>query len=72
MALRDDTVSMLTHTYPHKPLRRIKWPSAIIWLTAQFTLGQMFNRIYKQRKVYGHTIILKLITEVVRMRKCKE
>ena len=42
-SLRGDKVStcMLTHTYPHKPLRKIKWPSAITRLTAHFTCGLM-------------------------------
>ena len=33
--------SILTHTYPHKPLRKIKWPSAITRLTPHFMYGLM-------------------------------
>ena len=43
-----DKVSTLTHTYPHKSLRKIKWPSAITRLTAQFKGGLMSGLvIYK-------------------------
>ena len=36
--LRGDEVSILTRTYPHKPLRKIKWVSAITRLTVHFTM----------------------------------
>ena len=32
--LKGDKLSMLKHTYQHKPLRKIKWPSAITRLIA--------------------------------------
>ena len=32
-------ISDFSHTYQHKPLRKIKWSSAVTWLTAHFTGG---------------------------------
>ena len=49
-------VSMLTHTYPPKPLRTLKRPSAITSLTDQFTCGLMSDLVIcKHIKEYGHT-----------------
>ena len=38
-------VSMLTHTYLYKPLREIKWPSAITRLTAHFARSLMSDLV---------------------------
>ena len=38
-----DKVNMLTHTYPHKPLRKIRWPSAITGLTAHFVCPDVWS-----------------------------
>ena len=53
-----DKVSMLTHIYPHKPLRKIKWPYAVTKLPGQAdsesTLcGMMFD--CKHTKNYVQT-----------------
>ena len=40
-----DKVIMLTHTYPHKPLRKIKWPPAITKLTTHFAYGLMSDLV---------------------------
>ena len=54
--LRGDKVSMLTHTYPHKPLRKINWPTAIARLTAHITCGLKSDlAICKHSKEYAHT-----------------
>ena len=49
-----DKVSMLTHTYPHKPLRKIKVTIyAIIRLTTSFMCGLMSDLVIcKFRKVW--------------------
>ena len=48
----NDNVSMLTHIYPHKPLRKIE----VTRLTAQCTCGLMSDlEIDKPRKEYGQT-----------------
>ena len=41
---RGDKVSMLTHTYPHKPIR-LKWPYAITRLTAHIMSGLMSDLV---------------------------
>ena len=49
--LRGDKVSMLIHTYPHKLLWKVKWPSAITRLTAHFACGLMSDLVTcKHRK----------------------
>ena len=49
--IRVGKVSMLTHTYPHKPLGKIKWPYAITKLTTYFTCSLMSDlAICKFRK----------------------
>ena len=50
-----DTVSILTNTYPHKPLRRIKWPCAVTRLTAHFTVANLSSSDFKDVKEYGYT-----------------
>ena len=40
-----DKVSMLTHTYPHKPWRKIKWPYASSRLTTHFMCGLMSDLV---------------------------
>ena len=45
-SLRGDKVSMLTHTYTHKPLRKVKWTSAITRLTAHLMCGLMFDLVH--------------------------
>ena len=42
---RGDKVSMLTHTYPHKTLRKIEWPSAVCRLTTHLTSGLMSDPV---------------------------
>ena len=37
--LWDDKVSVLTHTYPHKPVRKIKWPAAVTRLTPHLLMA---------------------------------
>ena len=54
-------VSILTHTYPHKPLKKIKWRSAITRLTAHFVCGVMSDLVIwkiKKRvyKVIHHSV----------------
>ena len=44
-ALGLDKASMLTHIYPHNPLKRLKWPYAITRLTTQFMCGLMFDLV---------------------------
>ena len=47
---------MVTHTFPHKTLQKIKCTSEITRLTGHFTFGLMSNLvIYKHRKEYGYT-----------------
>ena len=54
--LRGDKMSMSTHTHPHKPPWKNKWPSAIIRLTAHFMCGLMSDLvIFKHRKEHGRT-----------------
>ena len=48
--IRGDKVSILTHTYPHKPPRKIKWPSAPGWqrtLSVAWCLIWRFTNIEK-------------------------
>ena len=53
---RGDKVTVLTHTYPHKPLKKIKWPSAITMLTTHFMCGLMSDLVIcKHRKENSHT-----------------
>ena len=51
ISLRANKVSMLTHSYPHKPLQgTLEWSSALARLTAPFTYGLVFALvIFKQR-----------------------
>ena len=42
LVLRGDEVSMLTHTYTRKFIRKIKWSSAVTRLTAHCTCGLIF------------------------------
>ena len=48
------TVNMLTHTYSYKPLRKIKWPSAVTRLTAHFTCGLSDRMNCKHGREHGH------------------
>ena len=38
-------VELLTHTYPHNPLTKIMWPSAVTRLTAHFMYGLMSDLV---------------------------
>ena len=50
-----DKVSMLSHTYPHKPLSKMKQPSTITRLAVHFIRGLMFVLVIcRHRKEYGH------------------
>ena len=54
-----------TPTFPHKPLRDMKWPSATTRLTTQFTSGLISDLVIcKHRKEYGHKYMtLDVLTE---------
>ena len=46
----------VTHSYPHKPRRKINWPSVVTRLTAHVTCGLMSDLIFcKHRKEYNYT-----------------
>ena len=45
VTLGGDKVSMLVHTYPHKPLRKSKWSAAISRLRARFMCGLMSDLV---------------------------
>ena len=45
MSLRGDKVSMPTHVYPHKLLRKINWRCAITRLAAHVTCGLMSDLV---------------------------
>ena len=53
---RGDQVSMLTHTYPHKPLRKIfKWPYVITRLRDHFMCGLASDLVIcKFKKVWSY------------------
>ena len=66
-SLGGDKVSMLTHTYPHKPLRKIKrdhmQSPGWLWVIAHFVCGQMPDLvIWKFRKVWSY-MTLNVLTE---------
>ena len=46
---------MLIHTYPHKPLMKIKFPSAITRLTAHFTCDLMSALVIYNHRKDGYT-----------------
>ena len=48
--LGDDNVSMLTHTYPHKPVRNINWPSSIIKSTVHVVCGVMSGLVIRKHR----------------------
>ena len=61
--LRGDKVSMLTHTYPRKPLGILKGLYAITTLAAHFMCGLMSDLVIcKFRKVWPY-MILNVLTE---------
>ena len=56
IGLGDDKVSMLTHAYPHKPLRKMKWPSTITRLTAPLCVAWCLIRWFssKAKRMWSH------------------
>ena len=63
--LRGDKVIMLTHTYPHKPLRKIKVTSAITTLTAHLTCDLMPGLVIRMYRKLWSYILLNAFTETV-------
>ena len=64
VGLWGDEVCMLTHTYPHKPLSKIKWLYIIARMTAHFKCGLMSNLVIcKHRKKVLQYITLNVLTE---------
>ena len=66
----DDRVSMLTHTYPHKPLRKIKVTFAITRLTARFPCGWMSDLvIWKHMKRGWWYMTPNIFTEAAKLKQ---
>ena len=50
MTFGGDKVTMLTHSYPDKSLRKIKLASIIAKLTVHFASGQVSDLVYQEWK----------------------
>ena len=63
---------MPSHAYPHKPLRKIKWPSAITRLIAHFTRDLMSDLVIAsiEKHMVIHDFISNITTET--MARCYE
>ena len=62
--LGHDKVSMLIHTYQHKTLMRITWPSAITGLATHFICGMILDAVtsrIEKRMIIQTPIVLTVI-----------